>query len=398
VIRTGSRTDWRAICVCALLTGVVLLSAVPASAASDSGDTTGEVRIQDGAGGRPQLIFACDRQAADLEALFTPELISDLREINAGVALSTEDLSPARAQVVRQLNAAGIPMTAWIALPREQGYYVNVSNAPQTAARFADFDKWTTDNGLRWEAVGLDIEPMLNEHGALTGHMGQLLSLAGRRAFDAERVRRANEAYAALIRQMQARGYKVQTYQLTFIADERKAHTTLLERIFGLVDVRGDQEVLMLYTSFTLQFGAALIWEYGPEAQTVAVGSTAASGDPVADAKYPPSTWEEFSRDLLVAHHFSPMIGVYSLEGCVRQGFMPRLKSFDWSQPVVISAESVTQTAQFRKGVHAALWVGSHLLYFVAAFLLVVVWLVRVILRQRRRKRAATLAGPNAAL
>jgi hypothetical protein len=299
--------------------------------------------------------------------------------------------------VVQRLNAAGIPMIAWIALPREQGYYVNVSNAPQTAARFAEFDRWSADNGLRWEAVGLDIEPTLNEYGALTGHVGQLLSLCVRRAFDGERVHRANEAYAALIRQMQARGYKVQTYQLAFIADERSAHTTLLERIFGLVDVRGDQEVLMLYTTFTRQLGAALIWEYGPEAQAVAVGSTAASGDPAMDAKYPPLTWEEFSRDLLAAHHFSPMVGIYSLEGCVRQGFMPRLKAMDWSQSVVIPAESVKQAAQFRKGVHAVLWIASHLLYFVAAFLLGAVWLARVIVRRRRRKRAARLAGASAA-
>ena len=352
-----------------------------------------DVRVQDKNATRPRLIFACDRQTADLDALITPELISDLKELDAGIALSTEDLSPARAQIVRKLNAAGVAMTAWIALPKEQGYYVNASNAPQTAARFAEFDKWTTDNRLRWEAVGLDIEPTLNEYKALTDHKGQLLWLALRRAFDSGRVTRSREAYTALIQQIRARGYRVQTYQLTFLADERGAHTTLLERIFGLVDVRGDEEVFMLYSSFNHEIGAATIWQYGPDAQVVAVGSTASSGDAAMDARYPPLNWEEFSRDLIVAHHFSPTVGVYSLEGCVRQGFMPKLKAMDWTQEVVIPGAAVKKGMQVRHGVQAILWLASHLLYFVVVFLLVFAWLVRVIVRWRRRKREARIAA-----
>ena len=116
-----------------------------------------------------------------------------------GLRLSTEDFSPERAKVVRRLNAAGVPMTAWIALPKDQGYYVNVSTAPQTAARFAEFDKWTTDNGLQWEAVGLDIEPTLNEYSALIDHKGQLISMALKRALDSGRVNRGREAYSALV-------------------------------------------------------------------------------------------------------------------------------------------------------------------------------------------------------
>ena len=52
----------------------------------------------------------------------------------------------------------------------------------------------------------------------------------------------------------------------------------------------------MLYTSLSEPFGAALIWAYGAEAQVVAVGSTALSGDAALDAKYPPLTWEKFAR------------------------------------------------------------------------------------------------------
>jgi hypothetical protein len=109
------------------------------------------------------------------------------------------------------------------------------------------------------------------------------------------------------------------------------------------------------------------------------------------DAKYPPLNWEEFSRDLIVAHHFSPIVGVYSLEGCVKQGFIPKLKMMDWTQPVVIPAESLHQAAKVANGIHAVLWLGSHLIYFVVAFLLVFIWVVKMIVRWRRRKRALRL-------
>ncbi len=376
---------------------VFLFSGMLFSTAANAAETFQDIRVQDANANQPRLIFACDRQTKDLEPLFTPALISDLKDLHAAIALSLEDLSPERAKMVQRLNAAGVSMMAWIVLPKEQGYYVNASNAPQTKARFEEFDRWTQQYGLRWEEIGLDIEPTLNEYSTLMGHKGKLISLALRRALDSGRVYRARDAYAALIREMQSRGYKVQTHQLMFIVNERNAHTTLLERIFGLVDVHSDREVLMLYTNFTRQLGAGLIWQYGPVAQTIAVGSTATSGDAATDAKKPPLNWEEFSRDLLVAHHFSPVIGVYSLEGCVRQGFIPKLKTMDWTQAVVIPAESLKQTAQMGKGVHAVLWLGAHLLYFVAAFLLVFAWVVRVVVRWRRRKRTARKIGLSVA-
>jgi Flp pilus assembly protein TadB len=137
--------------------------------------------------------------------------------------------------------------------------------------------------------------------------------------------------------------------------------------------------------------GAGVIWQYGRDSQTIAVGSTASSGDPKMDAKFPPLNWDEFARDLIVARHFSKRVGVYSLEGCVRQGFIARLKGMDWNQQVVIPAQSAGKAAGFRKFVFAVLWVGSHIMYLAVALMLVLTWLVRLLVRRRRRKRAARL-------
>lgn len=73
---------------------------------------------------------------------------------------------------------------------------------------------------------------------------------------------------------MHRTGYTVETYRFPFIADERDAHSTLLERIAGIVDVRADREALMLHTSLNSALDSALIWVYGPEAQAIVVGST----------------------------------------------------------------------------------------------------------------------------
>ena len=189
VLRRGFRLS--------LSLSVFLFGAV-SLAAADTSTGRGDVVVQNTQDPRPDLIFACDRPTSELPALFTPALIADLQQLKAGIALSTEDLSPERAEVVRKLNAAGIPMTAWIALPKDQGYYVNASNAPLTTARFEEFDKWTIANGLHWQAVGLDIEPTLSEYGTFSGRKGALLSLMLRRAFDSARVRRARDAYAEL--------------------------------------------------------------------------------------------------------------------------------------------------------------------------------------------------------
>jgi hypothetical protein len=336
----------------------------------------GDIRIDGAQAVHPRLEFACELATEQLQSLFSkPDVIDDLRQLNAALSLSLIDLSPGRAGVVRRLNEAGIPVTAWLALPKEQGYYLNAANAGEAAARFAAFETWTRDYGLRWARVGLDIEPGLQEFGAVSqGHWLRPAAAVARRYFDTGSVKRARNAYAALIGRIQSDGYRVETYQFPFIADERKANSTMLERFFGIVDVRGDREVLMTYTSFNHAIDSALIWQYGPEAQIVAVGSTAGDAEP--GGKFGPLSWDEFTHDVVVASRFSPAVGVYSLEGCVRQGFLPRLKTMNWGQSFTIPAEANRKVIQLRTRIQSALWTGSHLPYLAAAVLLLDILLI----------------------
>ena len=329
-----------------------------------------------GPGTRPQLIFACCDQGKEaLSSLFAdPTVFADLKELHAGLAVPIYDLSPDRAQLIHRLNETGLPAIAG------PGFYVNASNALQTERWFAEFEKWSKENNLHWNSVVLDIEPDFREFKWSKWRLAWTLL---RRAFDRERVSGPRQSYTALIHEMQAHGYRVQTVQFVFLADERKAHSTMLERLFGLVDVRGDEEVLMTYSSFNHKAGAAMVWSYGQDTRSLAVGSTLGSGNAAIDAKYGPLTWEEFSRDTIVASHFSRQVAVFNLKGCERQGFLPRLKAMDWNQGVEIPAAALARMRRFRAVVQGILWTVSHLLYFAAAFLILVIWLVR---RRIRRK------------
>ena len=170
---------------------------------------------------------------------------------------------------------------------------------------------------------------------------------------------------------------------MPYIVDERKARSTLIDRLLGTVDVRGNLDVLMLYTSSFPATDSAIIWKLGPGAQAIAVGSTEGSGGGNVDAL----NWEEFSHDLVVASHFTRVVGVYNLEGCVSRGFLPRLKEFNWRQSVTIPAKAVRSVTLLGTAVETSLWTISHWAYFAAAVLLAD---ILIMLRRRGRRRQLT--------
>ncbi len=323
-----------------------------------------------GPGVPPNLGFACcDQGIEEMQVLLNnQDVIADLKDLHAEVAIPILDFSVERAAAVHRLNQAGIPVIAGLLLPKE-GYYFSADNEPAAAQRFAAFDAWSRNQGLRWNGVGLDIEPNFAELATLRSHPWRLLTTLLWRAVDVQRMRRAKRAYSALIANMRAQGYFVQTYQLPILPIERHAHSSLLDRLLGTVDVRGDQEVLMLYTSYAPPpVGAAMIWKLGPDAQAIAIGVT--DGDPRANPAV--LNWGRFSRDLIVAGHFSHLIGVYNLEGCVRQGFLSRLKAMNWNQSVTIPADAIRRADHRLLLLRLVLWISSHLLYLLVVLVLII--------------------------
>ncbi|MEJ2210312.1 MAG: hypothetical protein P8129_14935 [Anaerolineae bacterium] len=338
-----------------------------------------------------QLGFGCELETDELQDLFDdPAVLETLAKLDAGVALSITDLSDERAAVVRRLNEAGIPLGAWLVLPRADGYWFHAGNAPQATARYAAFKAWTARHELEWEGIGLDIEPDMNEIQRLRGQgRWPTVRLMLRRAFDHYRLAHAERAYATLVAQIRADGYRVETFQFPFMVDERKAGSALLQRMLGLVDLKADRELLMLYSTFAPPIGDGMLWSYAPEAEGVIVGITGPGVEP--EGSLVPLTWDLFARDLRLAAHWHDEVFIYSLEGCVRQGFLERLVDFDWEAPFEPPVRTTRQVNAARKALQAVLWAGARPSLLLAGALGVVQvasWLCR--LGGRRRVPATT--------
>lgn len=371
------------ICLAILACFFVSIADPPVLASSPSAITV------QGSGVQPQLGFACcDQGIPQMQALFAdPATITALRALHAEVAVALPDYSPERAEVVHMLNQQQIPVIAGLALQTKDGPYFNADDAAEAPAQYAAFEAWTQQNGLHWAAVGLDIEPNFAQLAALKNHPLKLVSMLLRNSFNSERRDRARQIYSTLIRQIQSQGYPVETFTLPYGPVENNIHTDLLDRLLGTVDLRSDQNYLMIYTSYARPVGSSIILDLGPSAQGIAVGIT--DGPPPAGSGFGPLDWDEFSSDLLVASHFTRHIGVYNLEGCVSQGYLLRLESMNWSASVVLPAASVSRADRHVMAFGMALWIAAHLLYFVAAALLILILLVW---RWRIRKRRLALA------
>lgn len=330
---------------------------------------------------KPRLTFFCELAAGPLQELFAGSVvIQDLSALQAGVSLGILDLSPERAVVVRRLNEAGIPVVAWQLLSEEEGYWFNLGNAAQAATRYQAFKRWTAEYGLQWAGLGLDIEPDIREAQQLMRDKWRLLPALLQRILDSRRLHRAQAAYSALVAQIRVDGYPVDSYQIPFIVDERKVGSSLLQRLGGLVDIAVDREVLMLYSSFLRPTGVGMLWSYAQEAKAVAVGSTGGGVTVGGVDRIPPLSWNELARDLRLAARWSNDIYLFSLEGCVRQGFLARLKAFDWSQPVVWPFWTARKVEQRRSLFRVVLWGSAHPLLVLGAALglgWVLRWLVR---------------------
>jgi hypothetical protein len=308
----------------------------------------------------PRLSFACELDAERLTELFADDkLIDQLRDLGARVLMMVSDHDPRRAQVVQRLNRAEVPVVGIPLVPAEEGYYFTADNWQRAQHHYEQWKAWSEHHGLVWDGVGLDIEPDARFYQQIMDNPWGLVGLLAPRLLDRARPQHARAAYQALIERIRGDGWTVENYQFPLLAEERRAGSTLLQRLLGLVDVRTDREVWMLYSSFLPgPLGPALLWSYGPEAQGIAVGTTGGGPDVPGHPQMPYLSWEQFARDLRLARHWSDTIVVHSLEGCVWHGYLSRLRGFDWSgaQPPRL----VSLAGGLRAALQVTLWASAH--------------------------------------
>lgn len=283
----------------------------------------------------PELTFFTELDGSKLTKLFSNRfVIDDLRTLHAGVSLGILDLSVERAAVVKKLIRYKIPVIGWLLLPKEQGYWFNLQNYPFAIARYEAFKAWVAENSLQFVGVGLDIEPDFREAEAFKQRQLKVVKPAFKRLINKDAYQKGALAYRGLVDRIHADGWRAEGYHMVAIQDDRKARSTAIQRVMGLVDLPVDRSVLMLYSSFTRPNGHKLLQAYLPETDSVGIGVTGGGVEMVGVSDVPFLSWQEFSTDLRLAWQAGKPIHVFSLEGCVEQGWLERLTTFEWSTPV----------------------------------------------------------------
>ena len=309
----------------------------------------------------PNLTFFCELPAEQLKTLFADnQLIKQLQQLRANISLGLLDLTPERAAVTKKLVRAGIPVTAWLLLPKEKGYWTSLDTVVATSQCYADFKIWTAKNNLTWAAVGLDIEPRLERMKLLGKAWKDGLPDLIRRLFSVRKYKKRESDLRALINQIRCDGFPVETYNFPFVVEERKAESDLFSRILGTPALEADREVLMLYSSFFDKNGDAILWSYAHQAQGIGLGSTGGGVELGDGAPLREMRWVDLRRDLLIANTFTPHIYVFSLEGCVKNRYLDRLTSFDWNAPISQPVRDGNKVTVLRKVLQALLWLFSH--------------------------------------
>jgi len=288
------------------------------------------------------LTYFVELGAAGVLSLFVEEegLLDGLSRSGASIAMAMLDLSTERASAIRLLNQRGVDVSAWLILDAAEGYWFTADNVEVAAARYREVRSYFEHEGLAIKTIGLDVEAPHEDARALVSRGSSALRQLFIRRRSPGAIHRAIEQYAALIGEIRRDGFTVETYQFPLIADERRARSTLLQRVFGIVDMLPDREVMMLYRSLLPHpIGAAMVDAYGKDADAIAVGITGGGVDFVDDVlDQRRLTYDELLFDLRRAARYTDELYVFSLEGCVKAGYFERLCDADLARPTRAAA------------------------------------------------------------
>ncbi len=282
-----------------------------------------------------KLTYFIELPGEQLLRLLTPQRVRLLAETGASISMAMLDLSSERREALQLLSEHGVGATAWLVLEPAQGYWLTADNTEQARQRYREVHRWLSREGLQMEALGLDLETPQDDMQALLKQGRRALMRLIHRRRSKKLLREARQQYSALVEEIRRDGYRVETYQFPLILDERRTGSTLLQRIFGFVDLPADREVLMTYESLLPHpLCDAMIDSFGTEAQAIAVGVTG-GGVEFLDPLFNPRRLDlhRLIRSLRRAKRYTDHLYIFSLEGCVEGGYFERLCEADLSLP-----------------------------------------------------------------
>ncbi len=272
---------------------------------------------------QPKISFFNEMKTPALSELFKDSTVfSDLKKLNAQIRMGMLDLTPERAEIIRQLNNSDIPVVAWLLLSEAEGYWFTLHNGDAAIRRYKEIIEWARRNDLKLHGIGLDMELDMNDVKLIKSNPWKLIRKLPARLYDLETLNDARTKYDSLLRLIRADGYFSESYYASFVKDEVNLGNTALQQLTGFMDIPADREIPMLYSSF-LGNAEGLLTVYGREAGmfTIGLGSTGGGFDPTL----PSLSYQQLIHDINFASAFATELHIFSLEGCVEKGYLSRL-------------------------------------------------------------------------
>ena len=335
----------------------------------------------------PTLSFFNEMKSQALVQLFKDtSVIENLQKLHAQVRMGILDLTDERAQVVKDLNNAGVPVVAWLLLPEEQGYWFNSGNGQEAIARYKEIKQWADNHKLQFSGIGLDLELDFNDAKLIRTHPWKLVAKIPARLFDKSEIEKGRKEYATLIRLIKADKYPVESYYASFIKDEVNLHQTAIQQVSKFLDIKTDKEIPMLYSSF-MGNADGLIKIYGIDLKlnAVALGSTGGG----VDTTLPTLSYEQLVHDINVAAKQSTEIHIFSLEGCVSKGYLTKLVDYTYDSTVTLDPKQIKSVSKLQTAVKRVSTILSYPVSLFSVIILIVVfiiWVLYVLLRFIIRK------------
>ncbi len=199
------------------------------------------------------------------------------QDVDIYLNIREEDLSdPDLMSLIRECNASGVEIRAWLVLPVELGYWPSEISADEMFAFSERFLDWTEANQLDVRWICVDMEIPIQQSRLLTELLenGQFLKAAYilARNMDEESFEYAVSVYTDLVESAHARGVSVHCVTFPQVLDDFQDGDHDLQDALQLpvLPVPWDEISVMVYRShyrdiFGFDMGAYLVYDYSKD-------------------------------------------------------------------------------------------------------------------------------------
>lgn len=335
---------------------------------------------------QPIVTYICNMSSHAMADFWRDEVYAHLSINRMRICMAMRDTTDTRAAIVRQLNRHRIPVVAWI-VPEEQAANrdFRMHDAAAFQARYQHIHQWGVAHGLRWDAIGIDIEPDIRDTIRFGDEPNVDYHTLIQRFGNRWHIEDATTTYQQIMARIHADGHTSESYEVPFVRDDRVSQSTVARRLLGLPDLAAHQTVVRLCSSTARPYGPGLITTYAPEYTAAIIGNVDAG-----DNNNHPLSLVELMRD--VAHvaacgvkhiYIAEMTHIFGL------GWHEHIAQPTWlRQPLPVADETHRQVARMRAGLRALLWAGARPAVLLP-LLIPVLLLVRRMLRSEPASHAS---------